>query len=118
MTNIPISQESKTKQENDKIELNQSVHELFSLEKMCINYEQTCTDIQDERLPDPDVLLCLVRTAIAKLDYFQQKYGFKIEAEDLFFIGDMLQFAKKKVFQDAEREEYLKSKGMTAFEST
>ena len=72
-------------------QLNNAIFELESAEKSLEVYERN----RDEKA-DTEVLLSLIRTAIAKLNYFDEKYGFKIDAEDQFYVDEMLLFAEKK----------------------
>ena len=88
MAKKKVTSETKEKQERT-IELNSSIDEMWRIEKLlkkCINAEIS---------PDCELLLLLIRGAIEKLDYFQDKYDFHIEPADHYYTEDLLKFSKK-----------------------
>jgi hypothetical protein len=45
--------------------------------------------------PDYPVLRLLISTTIKKIEYYEEKYGFKIDADDVFYIQDAFEFFRK-----------------------
>ena len=84
--------------ETDQQSLNDSIHELFSIEELL----RQCVD--HDISPNVDILHLLARTAIAKLDYYNSKYNFEIDMEDHFFVNDGLKFAEKRLIESRARE--------------
>lgn len=106
MAETKVSEKGTQRQEvKEQDELSSGFFELYAIERLL----RHCEDY--EAKADTEVLLLLIRTTIAKMDYFQQKYGFEIDVEDRFYVADALKFAAKKASQDAERREFLKSQG-------
>ena len=56
--------------------------------------------------PDKGILLLLINITIEKIHYYQIKYGFKIDSNDCFYIGDVVDF-----FRKAEELRISKKKG-------
>ena len=91
---------SKDTQRQETIEiggqpLNNAIFELHSAENLLRVYER------NNEKADAEVLLSLIKTALAKLDYFQRKYDFEIDDDDQFYVEDMLKFAEKKAVLEA-----------------
>lgn len=44
---------------------------------------------------DGQILYLLIDISLKKIDYFERKYGFKIDADDIFYIEDVFDFFRK-----------------------
>ena len=96
---------SEPKENQESAELGESIFELMSAESLLEGWMEF--DVE----PDLDVLLALIRVASAKIKYYQDKYNFKINKSDHFYVEDMLNFAKKKAAADAKNAEHWRKQG-------
>ncbi len=95
----------KPKENQESAELDSCIFELLSAKNLIKGW------MEFEIEPELDVLLALINVASAKLNYYQDKYHFYVDASDHFFVEDMLNFAKKKAVADADHLEHLRKQG-------
>ena len=88
MAKDKVTSETETKQENT-ISLGDYITELYSIEDLINAW------VKHELKPDKHILLLLTRCMREKIDYLHNKYNFRIEMNDWYFVEDMLEFARK-----------------------